>query len=187
MTIFNKISRDTVFIYGNENAAASFCKWVEDLFNHSEGYTVVFDKELSNPEAKQLLPTPCIAINQIDTTDTGQGFIGGDKDRNVCMFTINCIVNRADEDFGSIRLLRRMKDQLMFALKKAGIWDHETEELVVEPIKLLDFSKSPAVELNSTLTLAGSISQHFVDDGQLLEYELLVTLNYLIDGKNLGA
>lgn len=187
MTIFPKINRTTIFTYGNENAAASFCKWLENLFDHKDGYTVIFDKELSDPESKQLLPTPCLVVNQIDTTNSGLGFMGADKDSNNCLFTVKCIIDKTNEDFGSIRLLRRMKDQVVFAIKKAGVWDNDLDDLVVEPIKMLDFSKSPAVELASTLTLSGNISQHFLDDGQFVEYELMLTLNYIIDGKNLGA
>ena len=184
MAVFDKIKKDKVFLYGSENAVASFYKWLSDLFDHPEGYSLILDAELNDPEARRTLPFPCIVLTQIDTTDNATGFIGLERDRNNCLFKISCLTNRA---LGGIRLLRRMKDQIIFALKRAGIYSEVDNDLIIKPISILDFTENPPTELETTLTLSNNITQHFVDDGDVMEYELMVVFNYIIDGKKLGA
>lgn len=187
MAIFNKIGRSMVLPYGNENAAASFYEWLRGLFDHAGGYTVVLDQELREPTNRQNLPFPCLAINQVDTSDPGQGFLGSNADQNSCLFYIHCLIHTGDPEVGSIRLLRRMKDQVVFALKRAGIFDEEAQDVVVPPIVLLDFRTVPPTQLNSTLTLNNNIVQHFVEEDEIVEFELLVSFRYMIDGKLNGA
>jgi hypothetical protein len=187
MPIFTKFSRDQVLPISNENAAASFYKWMQDLFDHPEGYTVVLDQELRSPENRQALPFPCLVLNQTDTSDPGRGFMNSEADQNSCLFYIYCLVHKGSSDFGSVRLLRRMKDQVVFALKRAGIYDQEAEDLVVPPIIMWDFSQRPPVELPATLSMNNNIVQHFTDEDEIMQYELLVSFRYMVDGKNKGA
>jgi hypothetical protein len=167
-----------VMPYGNENAAASFYKWLKELFDHPDGYTVVLDKELTSPESRQELPFPCLIVNQIDTTDGGRGFMGGEKDQNNVLFYVYCMVNKQTPNFGTPRLLRRMKDQLVFAIKRAGVFCEERDDVYIPPIVLYDFSKKPPQELGATLRLNTGIMQHYTEDGEILEYELMLSFVY---------
>ncbi len=178
MAVITKFTRDHVLPYGNENAVASFYKWLKDLFDHDKGYTVVLDKELTSPSTRQQLPFPCIVVNQIDTTDSGRGFFGGERDENVVLFYVYCMVNKTDPNFGTIRLLRRMKDQVVFAVKRAGQFDADHDDLVIPAIVMYDFSQSPIRELSSTLNLSNNIMQHFTEDAEILEYELMLNFAY---------
>jgi len=183
MPLFNTITRTTVFPFSSENAVASFYKWISDLFDHPQGYTVVFDRELDDPSARQQLPMPCIVVNQTDTTDPTRGFFQGERDKNSVLFYIYCMVSKTSANTGTPRLLRRMKDQVSFCLKKAGVVDESTGNLVVAPIIIYDFSKNPVADTDSTLSLKTGIMQHFSVEGEILEYELMANLEY-IEGKN---
>jgi len=178
VAVINKFTRDLVLPYGNENAVASFYKWLKDLFDHDKGYTVVLDKELTTPESRQQLPYPCLVVNQIDTTDSGKGYFGGDRDENVVLFYVYCMVNKTNQEFGTTRLLRRMKDQVVFAVKRAGQFCDAHGDVVIPPIVLYDFSKKPIVALESTLCLSNSVMQHFTEDVEILEYELMLNFTY---------
>ena len=168
-----------VLPYGNENACASFYKWAKSLFEHVNGYSVVYDKELTSPANRQELPFPCIVINQVDTTDPSKGFVGSTNDQNACLFYVYCMVNKSNPEFGNFRSVRRMKDQFVFALKKAGVYDDEKADVIVPPIVLFNFATNPISELDSTLTLNSSIMQHVTEDNEVIEYELMFGLNYL--------
>lgn len=185
MAVINKIKRDLYLPYSNENAAASFCRWIQNLFDHPEGYTVVLDQELRDPANRQLLPFPCLVVNQVDTSDPGRGFLGAGADQNSCLFYVYCMVHK--NAAGSIRLLRRMKDQVVFALKRAGVFDDAAGDVVIPPIALLDFSTTPPGVLNSTLVMNNNIVQHFSDEDEIAQYELTVSLNYLVHDKMHGA
>lgn len=189
MAVYNKIRADLILPYSNENAAASFYRWLNELFNHDAGYSVVFDQELRSPGARRGLPLPCLAVTQLDTTDPSRGFVGALADQNTCLFYVYCIVAKGNTAGGvsDVRLLRRMKDHVVFALKRAGIFDDDNDDVVVPPITLFDFSKKPIVPLNSTLTLNSGIVQHYTEEDDILQYELLVSFRYMVDGKTKGA
>lgn len=188
MPVFNKISRNHVFLQGNENAAASFYYWLQQLFDHPDGYSVVIDKELSSPSNRQGLPTPCIAVNQLDTSDPGRGFMNADADQNGCLFYVYCLVDKNWQgDVSSSRLLRRMKDQVVFAVKRAGMFDEASGDIVVPPIALLNFAHNPPQDTSSTLLLNNNIVQHYTDDGDFIQYELVLSFRYTMDNKLSGA
>lgn len=178
MPTIEKFTRSTVVPYGNENAVASFYQWLQRLFDHDEGYTVVLDKELTSPDNRQQLPFPCIVINQIDTTDNSRGFFGGEKDQNTVLFYIYCMVNKNDREFGTIRLLRRMKDQVVFALKHAGRFNDLDGDISIAPIVMRDFSQTPPADLGVTLVPSPNLMQHFSEDTEILEYEVMVSCIY---------
>jgi hypothetical protein len=178
MPVISKFTRDLILPYGNENAVASFYKWLRDLFDHESGYTVVLDKELTSPETRQQLPYPCLVVNQIDTTDNGRGYFAGEMDENTVLFYVYCMVNKSNREFGTTRLLRRMKDQVVFAVKQAGRFSEQHNDVVIPPIALYNFGQKPPVDLDSTLVLSTNVMQHFSEDGEILEYELMLNFTY---------
>lgn len=179
MAVYTTIKRTDVFPYSNENATGSFYNWAKSLFDHALGYTVVFDKELTSPEDRQEIPMPCILINQIDTTDPSKGFMGGERDENSVLYYIYCMVNKMDTDFGTPRLVRRMKDQFIYALKHAGIYSDASHDILIPPIQMYDYSKTPEVALNSHLSINSSIMQHLIEETEILKYELMVSFKYI--------
>lgn len=187
MAVFNRFRKDLILPYSNENAAASFYGWIRDLFDHPDGYSVVYDQELLTPSNRQNLPLPSIVVNQIDTSEPGRGFMGTEADQNSCLFYLYCLVAKGDERFGSIRLLRRMKDQLVFALKRAGMLDESSGDVIVPPMIMRNYAHKPPTELDSTLVLNGGIQQHLTEEGDILQYELLVSLRYMVSNKLQGA
>lgn len=177
MAKFTRITKDHVFPYSSENAAASFYAWLISLFRHDNGYEIVFDQEIANPEVRMQLPFPCFVVNQIDTTDPNNGYFGGEIDRNNVAFYVYCYANRSQH--GTPRLVRRMKDQLLFALKNAGKWSDSDNDVIIPPINMKNFALSGNPELESALTLANSVLQNFTEDGEILRYELMLILNYV--------
>lgn len=176
MSLIPKMTADKVLPYSSENAAASFYRWFGNLFDHAEGYSVLYDEAITDPRNRQELPFPCYALTQVDTSDPSSGFMDGQRDRNIVSFYINCYHNRLTQ--GSPRLLRRMKDQAVFCVKNAGRKLEGESEVVIEGIRLYDFSKTPIQPLRSALTLSGPIIQHFLGDGEVLEYELMCNFVY---------
>lgn len=187
MAVFERVTRGMIFPQSNENAVASFYRWLQTLFDHSDGYTVVIDKELSSPQDRQGLPAPCIVATQMDTTEPGQGFIGANTDHNSCLFYVYCLVSKETPGFNSARLLRRMKDQVVFCVKRAGLFDEAAGDVVVPAIALLDFSQNTPVDTGSTLVLSSSIVQHYTEDSDFIQFELVLSFKYIISGKLLGA
>lgn len=176
MSLIDRMTVEKVLPYSSENAAASFYYWFKNLFDHSVGYSVIYDEKITDPDNRQELPFPCFALTQVDTSDPSTGYMGGQRDRNIVSFYINCYHNRLLE--GSPRLLRRMKDQVVFCVKNAGRQVEGRNEVIVEGIRLFDFSKSPIQPLRSALTLSGPVIQHYLGDGEVLEYELMCNFVY---------
>lgn len=187
MAVIERMNRNQIFPQSNENAVASFYRWLQNMFDHPAGYTVLIDKELASPQNRQGLPTPCLAAVQMDTSEPGKGFMNGDTDQNSCLFYVYCLVNKDDTNFNSARTLRRMKDQVVFAVKKAGLFDEAAGDVVTPPIALLDFSKSPPEDTGMTLVLNNNIVQHFTEDSDFIQYELVLSFRYIVDSKLSGA
>lgn len=175
-TLYPIIKRATAFPYGEENAVASLYKWVKDVFGHAEGYPVYFDKDNDEFSNRSLTKMPCIVVQQIDTQDLTKNFIGGKANQMGLLFYF--YFNHSLKDGGTRRLLRRGRDQMSYALKMAGITDKDGN-FYVNPIFLYDFSTTPPTRLTGSLVVQGGIQQRFIQDGDILQYEMMVTFSYL--------
>lgn len=176
MALFSKISRDLVVPYGEENSVGSVHRWFEMLFKHDNGYALYFDKDNVEFVNRTGVVFPSINVVQIDTQDLVQSTIGGRKNLMPLLFYV--YFSHHIQAGGSRRLLRRGRDHLMFALKTAGVVDREAQEIITPPITLYDFSKSP-IEKIGTISVSGSIQQRFIQDGELLQQELIVPMSYV--------
>lgn len=175
MALYDKISRDTIFPYGEENAVASVHKWFQDLFKHGAGYEVTFDKDNAEFVNRTGVVFPSINIVQVDSQDMTRSNIGGGKNLMNLLFYV--YFNHHLAVGGSRRLLRRGRDQISFALKTAGLIDKATNTPVVPPIYLWDFSKDPLVKLG-VISISAGVQQRFIQDGELLQYEFVIPMLY---------
>ena len=180
MTILHpKMTNDMILPYGEENAVASFYKWLKDLFDHANGYPVYFDQDGDEFSNRSLTKFPHIKVQQIDTQDLTQTFIGGQANHTELLFYV--YFNHSLKEKGSRRLLRRGRDQLSYALKMAGISKKGTDDLYVPPIYLWDFAQPTPVKTGTCLTVRGGIQQRFTQENEILTGELMVTLRYMED------
>lgn len=176
MAIYDKINRDEVFAYGEENAVASVHTWFQSLFRHGSGYDIFFDKDQSEFTNRTAVVFPSINIVQVDSQDVVSGAFGGGKNMMNLLFYI--YFNHHIAAGGSRRLLRRGRDQISYALKMAGVMDKITNTHIVPPIYMYDFSKNPMEKLG-VISVSGGVQQRFIQDGELLQYEFVVPMKYM--------
>ena len=178
MALFNKINASQTYPYGEENAVGSFYLWLTKLFKHPKGYSIFFDKDKQEFSNRQLETFPNLTVQEIDTLDLTETYIGGKANKASVLFYI--YVNHHLKYKGTRQLLRRGRDQIMFALKMAGIIDPTTKDFYIDPIYFYDFSNPDSpTKLNTVLTVKPGIQQRFIQDGELLQFELMVTLTYM--------
>ena len=60
MATYDKVAIDQIFPYGEENAVASFYKWVKDLFG--DAYEIHQDKDGVEFSIRTLTKFPCIVV-----------------------------------------------------------------------------------------------------------------------------
>jgi len=176
MTLYPVINSDMVLKHGEENAVASFYQWMSTMFKHSKGYEVLFDKDGLDFEHRKHTNFPCIVVQQLDTVDEASRFIGGKANMAKLMFYI--YIHHHAKHGGTRRTLRRSRDQVSFALRYAGI-QNQAEEFVVDPIYIWDYSVTPATKTGGVLTVEKGIQQRFIQDGDLISYEFMVSLDYV--------
>lgn len=176
MAIIERISRDLVLPYGEENSVGSVYKWFSDLFGHDNGYDVYFDKDNSEFVNRTSVTFPSINVVQIDTQDMSGGNIGNTKSLMPLLFYVYFSHHIAAG--GSRRLVRRGRDHIMYALKMAGTVDRATNQLIVPPIYLYDFSKNP-IEKMGCISIGKDVQQRFIQDGELIQEELIVSMSYI--------
>lgn len=177
MATYNQINSNTAFAYGEENSVASFHYWLINLFDHANGYPVFFDKD--NDEFIRTVTTfPSINVQQIDTIDVNNNFLGGRVNKAKLLFYV--YFNHHLQQGGSRRLLRRGRDQLSFAFKMAGIKPTDSDEFVIDPIYMYDFSTNPPTRMaTGALTIDPGIQQRFIQNGEVLQYEFMLSLSYI--------
>ena len=176
MALHNIMTNDMTFPFGEEHAVASFHLWMKKLFDHEEGYPITFDKD-NDELVRSLVHFPSINIQQIDAQDLVTSFIGGKANKAKLLFYIYFVTHL--QHGGSRRLLRRGRDQIMFALKMAGVQD-AAGQFVVDPIYLYNFSTTPPTKQpKGALSVESGIQQRFIQDGECLSQELMVSLCYI--------
>lgn len=175
MATYDKVAIDQIFPYGEENAVASFYKWVKDLFG--DAYEIHQDKDGVEFSIRTLTKFPCIVVQQIDTQDLTTSFIGGKNNYTKLLFYI--YFNHSLKNGGSRRLLRRGRDQISTALKLAGVCPPGSSTPVFPPIQMWNFNVKPIVKLNTCLMVDSGIQQRFIQEDDTLQQELMVTLKYL--------
>lgn len=175
MAVYDKITKDMIFPYGEENAVASFYKWMQDVFGDT--YSVFFDKDGQEFSVRTLTKFPCIVVQQIDTQDLTTSFIGGKHNYTKLLFYV--YFNHSLKNGGSRRLVRRGRDQISSALKLAGVCAPGQTTPMFPPMYLWNFSTKPIAQLGGCLTLDAGIQQRFVQEDDTLQQELMVTLKFL--------
>lgn len=174
MATHDRVTKDMIAPYGEENAVASFYKWMKDMFEPD--LPVYYDKDGSEFSVRNLAKFPSILVQQIDTQDLTTTFIGGKHNLTNLLFYI--YFNHSLKNSGSRRLLRRGRDQISTALKLAGVCPAGSDIPVYPPIYLWDFSKKPIARLSGCLTLKGGIQQRFIQEDDILQHELMCTFQY---------
>ena len=182
MAQYNKISKDFILESGKENAVASIQKYFSDMLS----YKVYYDMNISdiNPDERE---HPCVVIDQLDLYADSVSFMG-DKEgrRERLMMLFRCISDGANG--GSKPLSRRMRDQVIFILTKAGVMNKERTDFICNPIYIMDFTKGPTPKpLSKKVVIAldkaeGSMSDRFSpipEKPHLFEYDITARFNYL--------
>ncbi len=175
MAVYDKIYADLIFPYGEENAVASFYKWMNAVFGDT--YAVFFDHDGTEFTTKKLTKFPSITVQQIDTQDMVTSYIGGKNNHMQMLFYI--YFNHSLKSGGTRRLLRRGRDQIMTALKLAGVQPKGATDIIFPPIELWDFSKSPIASLGGYMTVNSGVQQRFIQEDDVLQQELMVSLSYM--------
>lgn len=118
-------------------------------------------------------------VLSIDPT-TGQPIKGI---RNQTLMEINCWAKDTTSLANAEKVVRELRDQIMYSLLNAGEWDEVADDFVVPPILLKDYSDPmpPTVGVISLDKESNSINERFlVDavDANVKRYKLLVRITW---------
>jgi hypothetical protein len=111
----------------------------------------------------------------IDST-TGKPIKG---ERNQTLIEINAWAKDTAESANAEKDVRDLRDKIMYALLNAGEWDEDTDDFLVPPILLKDYSEMtpPTVGVIKVDSTANSINERFIVDpvnANVKRYKLLV-------------